>query len=66
MGNNSSRWDKQAYLEATSTPQLEKLLKWWEARAESAVARDQMARIKAIIASRIGKTAGVRRGPRAW
>lgn len=57
MGNNSSKWDNDAYLNAKTTRELEELLMWWqaEARRDSAISREQIQLIKMKIAERIGK-----------
>lgn len=58
MGNNSSKWDRNAHYKAMSTRKLENLRDWWLERLnkqENTVARNELELIRLYIAERIGK-----------
>lgn len=58
MGNNSSKWDRQAHYAALTTRQLEEKRDWWIQvlkQHDYAAGREELAYIQLQIAERIGK-----------
>ena len=58
MGNNSSKWDREAHYKAMTTRQLEDLRNWWRERIslnDFGRSREELAHIEMLIAERIGK-----------
>jgi hypothetical protein len=58
MGNNSSKWDREAYYRAMTMRQLEEKRDWWRVQLKKhdyASGREELAHIELLIGERIGK-----------
>jgi len=58
MGNNSSKWDREAHYAGKTTKELEALRDWWLVRLKEhdhAIGREELAYIRMLIAERIGR-----------